>query len=77
MEFEINDGSIPVTALRDSSSEGAFLDLVRCCEVRLPAGDVTEPFVNADGIADVAYASDTAAEGAWGLPAARGAGAAA
>jgi uncharacterized protein YbjT (DUF2867 family) len=34
-------------------SEGAFVDLVRGGEVALPAGDVPEPFVDADDIADV------------------------
>jgi uncharacterized protein YbjT (DUF2867 family) len=38
-------------------SEGAFVDLVRSGEVALPAGDVPEPFVDADDIADVAAAA--------------------
>jgi len=40
-------------------SEGEFLDLVRAGEVTLPAGDVGEPFVDADDIADVAVAALT------------------
>jgi uncharacterized protein YbjT (DUF2867 family) len=40
-------------------SEGAFVDLVRGGEVTLPAGDVPEPFVDADDIADVAAAALT------------------
>jgi uncharacterized protein YbjT (DUF2867 family) len=40
-------------------SEGAFVDLVRGGEVALPAGDVPEPFVDADDIADVAAAALT------------------
>jgi uncharacterized protein YbjT (DUF2867 family) len=37
--------------------EGAFLELVRSGEIALPAGDVPEPFVDADDIADVAAAA--------------------
>jgi uncharacterized protein YbjT (DUF2867 family) len=40
-------------------SEGAFADLVRAGEVALPAGDVPEPFVDADDIADVVVAALT------------------
>jgi len=40
-------------------SEGAFLDLVGGGEVALPAGSVTEPFIDADDIADVAVAALT------------------
>ena len=40
-------------------SEGAFVDVVRSGEVALPAGDVPEPFVHADDIADVVVASLT------------------
>jgi uncharacterized protein YbjT (DUF2867 family) len=40
-------------------SEGAFVDLVRSGEVALPAGDVPEPFVDADDIADVVTAALT------------------
>ncbi|MFQ5473225.1 MAG: NAD(P)H-binding protein [Dehalococcoidia bacterium] len=40
-------------------SEGEFLDMVRAGEVTLPAGDVGEPFVDADDIADVAVAALT------------------
>jgi uncharacterized protein YbjT (DUF2867 family) len=39
--------------------EGAFVDLVRSGEVALPAGDVPEPFVDAEDIADVAAAALT------------------
>ncbi len=35
-------------------SEGAFLDLVQAGQITLPAGDVKEPFVDADDIAEVA-----------------------
>ena len=35
-------------------SEGAFLEMVQADEIALPAGDVGEPFVDADDIADVA-----------------------
>jgi uncharacterized protein YbjT (DUF2867 family) len=40
-------------------SEGNFLDLVLSGEVTLPAGDVPEPFVDADDIADVAVVALT------------------
>jgi uncharacterized protein YbjT (DUF2867 family) len=40
-------------------SEGAFVDLVRAGEITLPAGDVPEPFVDADDIADVVVAALT------------------
>ncbi len=40
-------------------SEGDFLDSVLSGEVALPAGDVPEPFVDADDIADVAVAALT------------------
>jgi uncharacterized protein YbjT (DUF2867 family) len=40
-------------------SEGAFLPMVEAGEVALPAGDVGEPFVDADDIADVAVAALT------------------
>lgn len=35
-------------------SEGAFIDLVLSGEITVPAGDVREPFVDVDDIADVA-----------------------
>ena len=38
-------------------SEGAFLDMVLAGEIALPAGEVGEPFVDADDIADVAVAA--------------------
>ena len=40
-------------------SEGEFLDMVLAGEIALPAGDVGEPFVDADDIADVAVAALT------------------
>ncbi|MFQ6328847.1 SDR family oxidoreductase [Nocardia sp. CWNU-33] len=40
-------------------SEGAFTDYVLAGEVALPNGDVPEPFVHADDIADVAVAALT------------------
>lgn len=40
-------------------SEGAFLEYVLAGEVALPNGDVPEPFVHADDIADVAVAALT------------------
>lgn len=40
-------------------SEGAFLDMVLAGEIALPAGEVGEPFIDADDIADVAVAALT------------------
>ncbi len=40
-------------------SEGAFLEMVLSGEITLPAGDIAEPFVDADDIADVAVAALT------------------
>jgi uncharacterized protein YbjT (DUF2867 family) len=40
-------------------SEGAFLPMVLAGEIALPAGDVGEPFVDADDIADIATAALT------------------
>ena len=40
-------------------SEGEFLDMVLAGEITLPAGDVGEPFVDTDDIADVAVAALT------------------
>ena len=42
-------------------SEGEFLDMVLAGEITLPAGDVPEPFVDVDDIADVAVAALTEA----------------
>jgi len=42
-------------------SEGAFVDMVKAGRITLPAGDVPEPFVDADDIADVALAALTEA----------------
>ena len=40
-------------------SEGAFLDMVLAGEIALPAGEIGEPFVDVDDIADVAVAALT------------------
>ncbi|MEE8146161.1 MAG: hypothetical protein V3T24_01035, partial [Longimicrobiales bacterium] len=40
-------------------TEGEFLDMVLAGEIALPAGEVGEPFVDADDIADVAVAALT------------------
>lgn len=40
-------------------SEGEFLDMVLAGEITLPAGEIGEPFVDADDIADVAVAALT------------------
>ena len=40
-------------------SEGAFVDMVLSGQITLPAGDIKEPFVDVDDIADVAVAALT------------------
>ncbi len=40
-------------------SEGAFIDMVLAGTITLPAGDIPEPFVDVDDIADVAFAALT------------------
>lgn len=60
----VRDAGIDWTVVRASwfcqnFSEGAFLDMVLAGEVSLPAGDVPEPFVDANDIADVAVAALT------------------
>ncbi|MCG8416081.1 MAG: NAD(P)H-binding protein, partial [Pseudomonadales bacterium] len=40
-------------------SEGAFVEMVNAGVIALPAGDIPEPFVDADDIADVAVAALT------------------
>lgn len=40
-------------------SEGAFLDMVMDGQITLPAGDISEPFVDVDDIAEVAVAALT------------------
>lgn len=47
------------TWFNQNFSEGGFLDGVRAGELALPVGDVAEPFVDADDIADVAVAALT------------------
>ncbi|TPV93871.1 MAG: NmrA family transcriptional regulator [Myxococcales bacterium FL481] len=55
---------VPATVIRASwfnqnFSEGAFAEMVKAGRITLPAGDVPEPFVDADDIADVARAALT------------------
>jgi len=63
-EQGVRDSGADWTLLRSSwfnqnFSEGFFLDQVRSGEVALPAGDVKEPFVDVDDIAEVAVAALT------------------
>lgn len=63
-ERMVQDGGIEWTVVRASwfnqnFSEGEFLDMVLAGAIMLPAGDVPEPFVDADDIADVAVAALT------------------
>jgi uncharacterized protein YbjT (DUF2867 family) len=60
----IQDLDVDTTIVRASwfaqnFSEGHFVDAIRSGEVVLPAGDIPEPFVDADDIADVAVAALT------------------
>ena len=60
----VQDAGIEWTVVRASwfnqnFSEGEFLDMVLSGAITLPAGDVQEPFVDADDIADVAVAALT------------------
>jgi uncharacterized protein YbjT (DUF2867 family) len=63
-EQAVRNSGAELTILRSTwfsqnFSESYFLDLVRSGEVALPAGDVQEPFVDADDIAEVAVAALT------------------
>lgn len=40
-------------------SEGAFVDMVHAGQITLPAGDIPEPFVDVDDIAEIAVAAFT------------------
>jgi uncharacterized protein YbjT (DUF2867 family) len=71
-EQAVRDSGAEWTVLRSSwfsqnFSEGFFLDQVRSGEVALPAGEVKEPFVDADDIAEVAVAALTEEEHAGKL----------
>lgn len=50
---------LQATWFSQNFSEGGFLAMVQNGELTLPAGDVPEPFVDADDIADVAVAALT------------------
>ncbi|MDH3282697.1 MAG: NmrA family NAD(P)-binding protein, partial [Gammaproteobacteria bacterium] len=63
-ERVVQDAGIEWTVVRSSwfnqnFSEGEFLDMVLAGAITLPAGDVPEPFVDADDIADVVVAALT------------------
>jgi len=60
----VRDSGVQWTIVRASwfdqnFSEGEFLDMVQAGTVTLPAGEIGEPFVDADDIADVAVAALT------------------
>ena len=60
----VMSSGIPSTVVRASwfnqnFSEGAFVGMIQSGRITLPAGDVPEPFVDADDIADVAVAALT------------------
>lgn len=50
---------VRATWFNQNFSEGNFFDMVRAGDLTLPVGDVPEPFVDADDIADVAVAALT------------------
>ncbi|MEV6487468.1 NmrA family transcriptional regulator [Actinoplanes sp. NPDC051633] len=61
-EDALRKAGIPTTVLRaawmnQNFSEGGFAEMVRAGHVTLPAGDVGEPFVDCDDIADAAVAA--------------------
>ncbi|MFF2552403.1 NmrA family transcriptional regulator [Nocardia sp. NPDC058058] len=61
----VRDSGLEWTVVRcaffaQNFSEGAFADYILAGEVALPSGDVPEPFVDTDDIADVAVAALTA-----------------
>ncbi|MEV6771539.1 NAD(P)H-binding protein [Nocardia sp. NPDC051030] len=63
-EAIVQDSGLEWTIVRcawfsQNFSEGAFTEFILAGEVALPAGDVPEPFVHADDIADVAVAALT------------------
>ncbi len=60
----VQDSGIAWTVVRASwfnqnFSEGAFVDMVQAGQITLPAGEIPEPFVDVDDIADVAVAALT------------------
>src|SRR5437763_9801166 len=57
--FDWEDRATWEPALRGATAAGYLLDPVRSGEVALPVGDVPEPFVDAEDIADVAVAALT------------------
>ncbi|WP_327143959.1 NAD(P)H-binding protein [Nocardia sp. NBC_01327] len=63
-EAIVRDSGLEWTVVRcaffaQNFSEGAFADYILAGEVALPSGDVPEPFVDAEDIADVAVAALT------------------
>ncbi|PDT14681.1 NmrA family transcriptional regulator [Rhizobium sp. J15] len=61
-ETALNASGIDTTILRASwfcqnFSEGAFLEQILAGRLQLPAGDIREPFIDADDIADAAVAA--------------------
>ena len=60
----VQDSGVAWTVVRASwfsqnFSEGPFVEMVQAGEIALPVGDVGEPFVDAEDIADVAFAALT------------------
>ena len=58
-ESGIDSTIVRASWFNQNFSEGAFSDMVHAGRITLPAGDVPEPFVDADDIADVAVAALT------------------
>ena len=60
----VQDSGLEWTVVRASwfnqnFSEGAFIEMVQAGQIALPVGDVPEPFIDVDDIADVAVAALT------------------
>ena len=61
MESGIDATIVRASWFNQNFSEGAFIEMIEAGQIALPAGDVAEPFVDADDIADVAVAALTEA----------------
>ena len=58
-ESEVDWTIVRASWFNQNFSEGAFLDMVMAGQITLPAGDIPEPFVDVDDIAEVAVAALT------------------
>ncbi len=58
-ESGIDSTIVRASWFNQNFSEGAFTDMIQAGRISLPAGDVPEPFIDAEDIADVAVAALT------------------